>query len=139
MAKSNFQSNRIFIDTLYIVALINRRDEYHDRAVALSLQLQNESFVITDSVLLEIGNALARNYKAETISVIESFLEADDVEVVPLTSELFQRSFELYKNHQDKSWGLVDCISFTVMHDLKISKALTLDRHFIQAGFQVLL
>jgi uncharacterized protein len=139
MAKSNSQNDQIFIDTLYVVALVNSRDQYHDRAVSLSLQLENESFVITDSVLLEIGNALARNYKAEATSIIESFLGSDDVAVVFLTPELFKRSFELYRSHQDKSWGIVDCISFTVMQDLNISRALTCDRHFAQAGFHTLL
>lgn len=139
MAKSNFQNNRIFIDTSYVVALINSRDQYHDRAVALSYQLENESFVITDSVLLEIGNALSRNYKTDAIAVINGFLASDDVEVMPLTSEQFQRSFNLYSSYQDKSCGLVDCISFTVMRDLNLSIALTSDQHFIQAGFQTLL
>lgn len=124
---------------MYVVALINSRDEYHDRAVALSLQLEQESFVTTDSVLLEIGNALSRNYKTDAIAVIEGFLGSDDVEIVSLTPELFQRSFELYKTHQDKTWGIVDCISFTMMSDLNIFKALTSDRHFVQAGFQALM
>lgn len=122
-----------------MVALINSCDQYHDRAVALSYQFEEQSFITTDSVLLEIGNALARNYKTEAIEVIEGFLASEDVEIVSLTPELFQRSLSPYKSHQDKSWGLVDCISFIVMRDLEISVALTSDRHFVQAGFQTLL
>jgi uncharacterized protein len=73
MAKSSFQSDRIFIDTLYVVALINSRDQYHNQAVTVSYQVESQSFVTTDSVLLEIGNALARNYRIEATEVIEQF------------------------------------------------------------------
>lgn len=61
------------------------------------------------------------------------------MEVVPLSAELFARAYRLYKNHQDKEWGLTDCISFVVMSDLGVTEALTCDRYFVQAGFQVLL
>jgi len=45
----------------------------------------------------------------------------------------------IYKSYQDKSWSIVDCISFVVMRDMEIINALTFDRHFEQAGFHILL
>jgi predicted nucleic acid-binding protein len=39
----------------------------------------------------------------------------------------------------DKEWSLVDCISFVVMTDRKLTDALTGDHHFEQAGFNALL
>jgi len=45
----------------------------------------------------------------------------------------------MYKSYQDKSWSIVDCISFVVMRDMEIINALTFDRHFEQAGFHILL
>jgi len=39
----------------------------------------------------------------------------------------------------DKTWGLVDCVSFVVMRDEGISSAFTNDRHFQQGGFRCLL
>jgi uncharacterized protein len=44
-------------------------------------------------------------------------------------------ALNLYAKYQDKTWGLVDCISFVVMEEQKISVALAFDRYFIQAGF----
>ena len=41
----------------------------------------------------------------------------------------------MYEIHQDKTWGLVDCLSFVVMENQQISIALAFDRHFVQAGF----
>jgi uncharacterized protein len=53
--------NRIFIDTLFVIALINRRDQYHQQALDLSEQFERYPLLVTDAILLEIGNALARS------------------------------------------------------------------------------
>lgn len=132
-------SNRIFVDTLFLVALINKRDQYHQQAQELSAYFEGYSLLTTDAILLEVGNTLARNYKNEAADLIEYFLSSEEVEVFRLTPELFDKAFALYKSYQDQSWGLVDCISFVVMREANITQALTCDRHFIQAGFQVLM
>ena len=131
--------NRIFIDTLFIIALINPRDQYHAKATELAAKYESQPFLVTDAVLLEIGNGLARNYKQEAIEVIEGFFDSEEVEIVRLTPELFERVFELYKKYKDKDWGLIDCISFVVMTDAGITEALTFDQHFEQAGFEALM
>lgn len=130
---------KTFIDTLFVIALINQRDQYHLRASELADRVRGRPLLTTDAVLLEIGNALARSFKREAVEVIEDFLTSEDVEVVRLTPELFTRAFELYKTHRDKEWGLVDCVSFVVMRQAGIREALTLDGHFKQAGFVALL
>ncbi len=61
------------------------------------------------------------------------------MEVVPLTPELFDRGFALFRSRPDKEWGLVDCISFTLMRERGLRTALTADIHFQQAGFRALL
>lgn len=65
-------------------------------------------------------------------------MRADEVEVVSLSSQLFQQAIGIYKSYQDKEWGLVDCVSFLVMWEAGVNQVLTFDRHFAQAGFQVL-
>lgn len=131
--------NRIFVDTSYIIALINERDDYHNRALDLADVYDGYPLVISEPILLEIGNALCRNYKEESSQVIENFMTADDVDLIPLTSDLFKRGFDLYRQYKDKDWGLVDCISFIIMRDHNINDVLTFDRHFSQAGFNLLL
>src|SRR5438045_5369061 len=107
--------NQTFVDTLFVVALINPRDQYHAKAAALAAEYENTHLLTTDAVLLEIGNGLARNHKQEAVEVIENFLGSEEVEIVRLNSQLFERAFELYKRYKDKNWGLIDCISFIVM------------------------
>ncbi len=130
--------NSIFVDTSFVIALINESDQYHKHASRLADQFEGYPLVTTDAVLLEIGNALTKSFKKEAIAIIEYFRESCEMSTIHLNPILFQRGFSLYKSYQDKSWSIVDCISFVVMRDMEIIDALTFDRHFEQAGFHVL-
>lgn len=132
-------ATKIFVDTGYVIALINQRDQYHEQALRLADEYEDQPLLTTDSILLEIGNALTRGYKAQAIEIIDGFMSSDDVEIVRLTPELFDQGLSLYRSHQDKEWTIVDCISFVVMRRAGAIEALTTDKHFQQAGFRALL
>ena len=129
----------LFIDTAYLLARVNRHDQYHSHANALTQQYLGRSFIVTDGVLLETGNALSRRFRSAAIRLIEQLISSPQVEVIYMTPELFASAITLYKQMDDKQWSLVDCVSFIVMRERGIAAALTSDRHFIQAGFQALL
>ena len=128
----------IFIDTGFVIGLIYEQDQYHQQAINLSIKYEQYLFVTTDAVLLELGNAVVRHSKPKAIKIIEDFYTSDDVNIVNLTPQLFEEAFNLYKQYDDKTWGLVDCLSFIVMWKLNINKVLTFDKHFSQAGFNIL-
>lgn len=132
----------VFLDTSFAIALSSITDQNHLRAVEVADQLEvnNTRLVTTQAILLEIGNALSKQrYRIAAIQLLES-LEADpDIEVVFLTKDLYRLAFNLFKEREDKEWGLVDCLSFVVMQNRGITDALTADIHFHQAGFRALL
>jgi len=134
--------NEVFLDTSFAIALSSITDQNHERAVRLANQIETNKtrLVTTQAILLEIGNSLSKQkYRAAAIQLLES-IEADpNVEVVLLTNSLYRLAFSLFKQRDDKEWGLVDCISFIVMQDRGIADALTTDTHFQQAGFRALL
>lgn len=61
------------------------------------------------------------------------------MKVIPVDNVLFRRAVEFYQAHEDKEWGLTDCISFIVMQEHGLTEALTTDKHFQQSGFRALL
>ncbi len=130
---------QILVDTAYVLALVNERDQYHDRAQELADLFEGHDLLITDAVLLEIGNALARGFKEQAIEIITYFIESEEVEIFRNSSQIFDKAFALYKKYADKEWSLVDCISFVVMRERGIKQALTFDRHFEQAGFTAIM
>ncbi|MFO1096116.1 MAG: hypothetical protein U0992_22840 [Planctomycetaceae bacterium] len=52
----------LFVDTAYLLALVNTRDRWHDSAVRWEqvLAAQRRPLVITEFVLLEFADALAK-------------------------------------------------------------------------------
>jgi predicted nucleic acid-binding protein len=142
MATAINPRDEVFLDTSYALALSAPTDQFHGRALRLADELEaaQARLVTTRAVLLEIGNALSRQrYRAAAVSLLRA-LEADpSVAVLPLSEELYARALELYCSRPDKEWGLIDCASFVVMSDRAITKALTADEHYQQAGFRGLL
>ena len=48
-----------------------------------------------------------------------------------------ERALSLFFRYRDKRFSFTDCCSFVLMRELQIRRALTLDHHFRQAGFEV--
>lgn len=95
----------IFLDSSYVIALVNKRDQHHEQASEVARVLGERLLITTDAILLEVGNRLARNFKAEAIAVIEEFLSSEEVHIISVDTHLFQKGFDLYKDYQDKAWG----------------------------------
>jgi len=132
-------SKSIFIDSSYILALVNTHDEFHKIAKRLANEI-NTKLVTTEAILVEIGNALSRlQWRELSIATLNDLRNDESVEVIPISPKLFTKALKLYSSRLDKEWGMTDCISFVVMKDRKLTDALTTDHHFEQAGFKVLL
>jgi uncharacterized protein len=130
----------IFIDTSYLWALIDKRDQLHARAAAWQSML-NEPLLTTEYVLLEMVNGFSLpNDRLLAHAAIEDIITSqDDWLVINASSQRFEEGIRLHKAHNDKSWSLTDCIPFNVMRDRGTTRALTHDHHFEQAGFEALL
>lgn len=131
----------VFVDTVAWIALANTRDSLHGVAREMFDRLweSETSFITSEFVLIELGNALSsRELRSRTAKFIKT-LKHSSIEIVPSSSELFDRGLKLYSERPDKEWGLVDCTSFVIMNERNIDKAFTEDRHFEQAGFTKLL
>ncbi len=135
-------ANKVFLDTSYVIALSVAKDDFHDKAGELLIELNEKKtqIITTQAVILEIGNALSKQkYRQAAVQIIEHFENDPNIEIVFLTNEIYREALELFRNRPDKEWGLVDCISFVVMTERNITSALTADEHFNQAGFKALL
>ncbi|MCG3127578.1 MAG: hypothetical protein CHACPFDD_02443 [Phycisphaerae bacterium] len=127
-----------FADTFYYLALLNPRDEAHQRVTEFTRRIDRAT-VTTAWVLTEVGDAMAApGQRRAFIALVEAIRVDPDIEIVPPAADLFERGCALFRDRSDKPWSLTDCISFIVMEDRKLREALTGDRHFEQAGFEAL-
>ena len=126
-----------FADTFYFLALLNRNDHAHAAAKTAST---GSKLLTTELVLMEVGDAMCELAKRPSfVGLVETLRSDTNVEILPATSELFQRGLDLFNRRPDKEWSMTDCTSFVVMQERGIAEALTGDHHFEQAGFTALL
>ncbi len=129
---------KIFADTFYFLALLNKHDKGHAKAVEYAACV--EQIVTTEWVLTEVADGLASSRHRQMFPrTRQALLDNADVFVVPLDMKLHEEGVNLFASRLDKYWSLTDCISFTVMGRQGITEALTGDHHFEQAGFIALL
>lgn len=136
---------RLFLDTSFIQALINRRDQYHERAKTMFPRVKDaRSVLLTEAILVEVGNALCRFDRTAAAEFLDSCLRErgateGNLTIIPVDMALLSRGLGLYRSTPDKGWGLTDCISFVVMRENRLVDAMTTDRHFTQAGFPAMM
>jgi len=126
----------IFLDTGYLIALVNKRDNFHNIAVEASKKFQGP-FITTQLILVELANSLCLpRQKPLAVNILEKMQQDPLTTIVALSSDRFEKAFSLFKKRSDKAWGFIDCFSFIVMDEWEIKQALTFDEHFRQAGYK---
>ena len=131
--------NAVFADTAFYVAAVNPHDEWHVAATAFVTQFSGR-IVTTEFVLMEVANFFSKAAKrAAFIDLLADLKAGEETEIVSSSAELFGRAVDLFTRRPDKDWSLTDCTSFVTMTDRGLTDALTVDRHFEQAGFRILL
>jgi uncharacterized protein len=131
--------DRFFLDTVFIQALLNRRDQYHTKAQALLPRVQSAEVWTTEAILIEVGNGLSAFNRTAATQFIRQCYATKNMQVVGVDTALLDQGLILYSGRPDKTWGLTDCISFVVMQSKNLTDALTADEHFVQAGYRALM
>jgi uncharacterized protein len=135
-------TNLVYVDAAGWIALVNRRDDLHTKAVRIYKQRLQEQcqFITASVVLLEVRNWLSpAPLRGLAIDLRHRIEQSSRIEVSHVTPELYAEGWQLYNNRLDNDWGIIDCISFVRMRERNLTEALTSDHHFEQAGFKVLL
>jgi len=128
----------VFADSFYWVALINRKDQWHERVIEVSKSIENAAFITTVEVLGEVLAHFSTSTPGTRIAVarfVRGLFSKSTIEVLPASSQSFQNALDLYEARPDKGYSLTDCISMNVMQGRGLTEILTNDRHFDQEGF----
>ena len=76
-------AERFFLDTAYVQALVNARDQHHSLARGLLQRVRAASDVwVTEAVLTEVGNVLAQSHRTEAATFIERCYATANIRVV---------------------------------------------------------
>lgn len=122
------------------MACADRNDPAHAKCVAVRDAKLRAGFVLmaTDYVLdetltllrLRLGLDAARDWW-------QRVSQSPRVTFADINADLRDRAMDWFFRYEDKDFSFTDCTSFAFMRQEKIREALTTDRHFRQAGFEV--
>ncbi|MBD1875146.1 PIN domain-containing protein [Nodosilinea sp. FACHB-131] len=131
----------LFADTFYWAAMLNPRDQWHQKVRQFNQTLGAVELVTTDEVLTEFLNFFSSFeplVKEGAIQRASLLLQSPMVQVVPQSRDTFLAGLYLYGQRLDKGYSLTDCISMQTMQFLGLKEVLSHDRHFVQEGFTIL-
>lgn len=125
-----FALDVVLVDTGILYALANRKDNWHERAVAFV-----EGFVgklsVPSTVIPEAAYLLNTYLGQHAEAVFLQSLLDGEMTVEQVTMADLARASELLKEYADANIGLVDASVIALAERLKISRILTTDRrHF---------
>jgi predicted nucleic acid-binding protein len=135
-------SHEIFVDTSGLYALIERQDSHHSaaRKAVEKLVRVGRALVVTDYIVAETLNmANARSGAHVAIRVMDLLEQSAGIRIEWVGSTRFDATKAFFRKHSDHGYSFTDCTSFLVMRELHLTKALTSDGHFAEAGFEALL
>ncbi|MEW5798977.1 MAG: PIN domain-containing protein [Bacteroidota bacterium] len=132
----------VFADTVYWVAILNPKDQFHISAIESSKTIGSSLIYTTDSVLTEVLNEFSGKgdfWRNKASEAVKRIMQNPNVKVIPQTREIFAKGLGLYNSRPDKEYSLVDCISMVLMKENQMTEILTDDKHFEQEGYVLLL
>ncbi|WP_211299200.1 type II toxin-antitoxin system VapC family toxin [Methylovulum psychrotolerans] len=130
----------LFMDTSGWANYLIKTEPFHVQTSQLLQQcFMNKAGLVTSNYVLAELIALLysplRITKPQQIKIMETIKAAFWVKVIHIDQVKEQQAYQLWKSRPDKKWSLVDCSSFVLMQDERITAAITSDHHFEQAGF----
>ncbi|MGH8193363.1 MAG: type II toxin-antitoxin system VapC family toxin [Woeseiaceae bacterium] len=132
----------VFVDTSGLYALVEKNDAHHTRArrAVENLLRAGRKLVLTDYIVDETTTlAKARSGKRVAVRVLDLLERSAGIRIEWIGSSRFEETKTMFRKHADHGYSFTDCTSFVVMNELGLTEALTIDRHFREAGFEALL
>ena len=126
----------VFVDTSFFIAVVMKHDQWHQRAVGV---LRSEISLVTSSLVVNetISLLQARGYFSAALAFLRHTRRGDSLRILYPDPSAQTRAWEEYARWGAMGATAVDCVSFVLMKDHSIRRALTFDQHFRMAGFDV--
>jgi len=126
-----------FVDTSALITLLDADDPRHD-AVGAALRSMAGVRLVTHAYVVAETIAVARRRLGVpgVRALIDGLLPV--LETVPVTAEQHATALARYRTSLPSATSFVDQVSFEVMRDLDLRRALALDADFAALGVEML-
>ena len=133
-------SPKVFVDSSFFKAIIDKRDDFNKEANKIWVKLEKEKVIlITSNYILDETFTLIRTKCG--LKIVNAFREnlAESSKVlkfVRITINDEAEAWNWFLNDWSKL-SFTDCVSFAVMKRLKLTRAATFDQHFKKSIFKI--
>lgn len=127
---------KIFVDTSAWIALADRDDRNHLKAVNSHIRnLEYKvKYVISNLVLFEtitrlrynLSHSAALKFKKE----IDAAIHCGDLQIIWVNSELADEAWNIFSKFKDQKFSFVDCTSFVIARKEKLDGVFAFDDDF---------
>lgn len=128
----------IFVDTSAIYAAIDVGDPNHEESVSAWKRFLREPERLMSHSLVEI-ESVALIQARLGLEAVNAFLDLviPACDVVEISRDDRRKAVHDLIADNRRGVSLVDRVSFNVMRELRIERAFAFDRHFVDAGFEL--
>ena len=132
-------SGEIFVDTsAWYPAVVRSHPDHKRVASVLAARIRQRSRVVTTNLVIAETHALLlrRAGREPALAFAKTVRQAPNL-IVWSDAGLENRALsEWLERYEDQDFSVTDAVSFAVMQERRIEEALTLDHHFVVAGFR---
>ena len=128
---------RVFIDTGFWIALIDKRDQNHIHAKkSLKPLLTKYNVCSSEFVVFETLTYINCSFKRHDLA-LKYINKMDDsgIHVFPVDETTKIKALQLFRSYSDKNLSVTDCTSFAIMQKNDIKLFAGFDDHFKQISF----
>ncbi|HEY3237891.1 MAG TPA: PIN domain-containing protein [Polyangiaceae bacterium] len=131
----------VFVDTGGWMACADAADPAHARSCAArDAALEDGQLLVTSDFVVDETLTLIR-FRLGLRAAETWWRQVDTSRRLRwerVDSDQFEKARSLFFQYRDKDFSFTDCTSFVIMQELRLTRALTTDRHFRQMGFEIL-
>lgn len=127
-------SNKVFLDTSFLVSLFISVDSNHEKARSIWNKLNTEKpdLFVSNYVMLEFYTILSQRLgKAELLKLNKGF-SADKLSHLHITEEVHDATTKEFIKLSNKNISFVDLSSFVACKWHKVGSIVSLDKHFVR-------
>lgn len=132
---------RVFVDTGAWLALNDRRDQYHHKAVSMSKDLKNRKAKMVTSEYIFVESLTLIRYRVGYQAALlfgSKIMESKIVDFIEVDESIRSEAWEIFQEYKDQDFSLTDCASFVIMQRLNLKKVFAFDEHFSCLGFEII-
>jgi len=126
-----------FVDSSFYIATIVKGDQWAEAARTAPIQ---DARLVTSSLVVNETAAFlqAKGFSSAAIQFLSEARASDRVQLITVDAVLQAEAWDLFARWAGIGASPVDCASFAIMRKFGMKRALTFDKYFAAAGFEIL-